>query len=508
MFKIRDLKLTRFVLLISVLNFLLYHYPFFQFVFQNLDYKSISGLATILSLAIVVVALNFFIFFIIFYISGKTGKVLITLFFLINATALYFINTYSIIVDGVMISNLLNTRYEEASSFFSFQLIIYIIVFGILPSIFIVKSKIINVTFRKFSAVTALTFTLILVLAFANAKNWTWIDKNSGKLGGLVMPWSYTANFTLHYVEAYQKNKKEILLPDATIKDNEKSVVVLVIGESSRKKNYSLYGYSKNTNPLLSQIPNLYHFNANAGATYTSAGVKCILEHENTSDLYEILPNYLYRNNVEVIWRTTNWGESPLHIKNYFNREALQQNCKGEACEFDEVLLSGLKEQIAASTKNKILVVLHTSTSHGPSYSKKYPAKFEVFKPVCNSVELAKCAQAEVDNAYDNTIVYTDYILANLIKDLDQLKDYKKSMIFVSDHGESLGENNLYMHGLPMSIAPKEQYEIPFLVWLSSNNPKQFKENALLSQHHVFHSVLNLLNVQSPIYDEKMSIFK
>ena len=236
MFKIRDLKLTRFVLLISVLNFLLFHYPFFQFVFQNLDYKSISGLATILSLAIVVIALNFFIFFIIFYISGKTGKVLITLFFLINATALYFINTYSIIVDGVMISNLLNTRYEEASSFFSIQLILYIIVFGILPSIFIIKSKIVNVTFRKFSAVTALTFTLILVLAFANAKNWTWIDKNSGKLGGLVMPWSYTANFTLHYVEAYQKNKKEILLPDATIKDNEKSVVVLVIGESSRKK--------------------------------------------------------------------------------------------------------------------------------------------------------------------------------------------------------------------------------------------------------------------------------
>ena len=284
--------------------------------------------------------------------------------------------------------------------------------------------------------------------------------------------------------------------------------MILVIGESARSENFSLYGYQKNTNPLLSKIPNVSHFNATSDATYTTAGVKSILEYKNSDDLYEILPNYLYRNNVEVAWRTTNWGEPPVHIKNYENREALMPNCKGDGCNYDEVLLSGLKEEILASKKNKIFIVLHTSTSHGPTYSKKYPAHFETFKPVCNSVELGNCSHTELVNAYDNTIVYTDYLLANVIDDLKQLKDYKSAMIFVSDHGESLGENNLYMHGLPKSIAPKQQYEIPFIVWTSDNSAKQLKPLKEVTQNNVFHSVLNFLNIGSPIYEEKMNIFK
>jgi lipid A ethanolaminephosphotransferase len=321
------------------------------------------------------------------------------------------------------------------------------------------------------------------------------------------MPWSYTVNISLFYIHDFKKNQKEIILPNATIKDNQKSVVVLVIGESARSQNFSLYGYNKNTNPLLSKIPNVFHLNATSCATYTTAGVKGIVSHSDSGDLYEILPNYLFRNNVEVVWRTNNWGEPPIHIKNFQDREFLSKNCQGEGCNYDEVLLSGLKEQIQSSTKNKVLIVLHTSTSHGPSYSKKYPPQFEKFKPVCNSVELGKCSQKELINAYDNTIVYTDYILSKIITDLKELKDYKSSMIFVSDHGESLGEKNLYMHGLPLSIAPKEQYEIPFIVWTSEGS-KKVKSIKLVSQYHVFHSVLNFLNIESPIYDENKNLFQ
>jgi lipid A ethanolaminephosphotransferase len=280
-----------------------------------------------------------------------------------------------------------------------------------------------------------------------------------------------------------------------------------VIGESARSENFSLYGYEKNTNPLLSKTSNVFHFDATSSATYTMAGVKSILDYTNTDELYETLPNYLYRNKVEVIWKTSNWGEPPIHIKNYLNRDSLAQNCQGDGCNYDEILTNGLKEEILASNKNKILIVLHTSTSHGPSYSKKYPPQFEVFKPVCNGVELGNCTHTELINAYDNTIVYTDYILSKLIENLKQLKEYNSAMIFVSDHGESLGEKNLYMHGMPLSIAPKEQYEIPFIVWLSDST-KQLKPNESLSQYHVFHSVLNFLHIQSPVYDEKMNIFK
>ena len=503
-----NFKITHFVVIMSSLLFILFHYPFFKFVFNNVDYKSFTGVSIIVSLVIAMLVANAFALFLIFFFSRLVGKILLVLFFIINAVAVYFINTYSVIIDESMIGNVLNTNYSESSSFFSIKLVLYVVFLGILPSIFIIKAKIITVTVKKFLVSISLTLLFLLTLAFANASNWLWIDKNSKTLGGLAMPWSYAVNIPLFYIHQFKKNEKEILLPDATIKDNQKSVVILVIGESARSENFSLYGYPKNTNPLLSKTPNVSHFNATSDATYTTAGVKSIVEHENTDELYEILPNYLYRNNVDVIWRTTNWGEPPVHIKNYQNREALMPNCKGDDCDYDGILLSGLKEQILASKKNKILIVLHTSTSHGPTYSKKYPAKFEIFKPVCNSVELGNCSHTELVNAYDNTIVYTDYLLANVIEDLKQLQEYKSAMIFVSDHGESLGENNLYMHGLPRSIAPKQQYEIPFIVWTSDNSARQMKPNKILTQNYVFHSVLNFLNIQSPVYKEQMNIFK
>lgn len=509
MFKIlkNSLSLTRFAALMSLLNFVFFHYPFFNFVFENIDSKSFSGIITIISLVILMLVANFFTFYLIFFLSRRVGKFLLVVFFILNAIAVYFINTYSIIVDESMIGNVLNTNYEESSSFFSFKMILYVIFLGIIPSIFITKAKIIKPSVKKFFTTLSLGLVFMIILAFANGSSWLWIDKNSKQLGGLAMPWSYAVNTSLFYIHKYQENRKEILLPDATIRDNEKSVVVLVIGESARSQNFSLYGYSKNTNPLLSKTKNVYHFLATSCATYTTAGVKCILEHQNTNDLYEILPNYLYRNDIEVIWRTTNSGEPPIHIEKYQTGSFLKENCEGEGCDYDEILVNGLKEQITSSNKNKILIILHTSTSHGPTYNKKYPPQFEVFKPVCNSVELAKCSQEELMNAYDNTIIYTDYILHKVIENLKELKDYKSTMLYVSDHGESLGEKNLYMHGLPMSLAPKEQYEIPFIVWVSENS-KQLKSFENLSQNHVFHSVLNFLAIDSPIYNEEMSIFK
>lgn len=192
-------------------------------------------------------------------------------------------------------------------------MVIYLILFGILPVIFIFTTKIIYPSTKRFSARLGIVLLFILLMVGMNAKSVLWIDKNSKHLGGLAMPWAYAVNTTLFYVHKNQENRKEILLPKATISNKEKSVVVLVIGESARSANFSLYGYAKNTNPLLSKMENLFHFRANSCATYTTAGLKCILEHENTNDLYEILPNYLYRNGVEVIWRTTNWGE-PLCI--------------------------------------------------------------------------------------------------------------------------------------------------------------------------------------------------
>jgi len=503
----KQLKLKSYALLTSLVNLVLYQYPFFKFVLSNNNLKSTSGIMLLISLIVASVILNAFVFYIGLYLLRNVGKWLLAIFFNISAIAVYFINTYGIIIDRTMIGNVFNTNYEESSSFFSFGLVLYVLFLGLLPSFFLFKFKIIRPKLKSFLIHTGLTLLFLGVLVFANSTNWLWIDKNSKTLGGLVMPWSYVVNTSRYYSHINKKNKKQILLPDATIKDDEKSIAVLVIGESARSENFSLYGYDKNTNPLLSQIEGLKHFETESCATYTTAGLQCILEHKDTGKLYEILPNYLFRNDVEVIWKTTNWGEPKVSIDNFQNKEMLRKNCEGPDCEYDGILLKGLKDEILASKKNKILVVLHTSTSHGPTYFEKYPKQFEKFTPVCKSVELANCTQEELINAYNNTILYTDFIVANLIDDLKQLKEYKSTMIFISDHGESLGEKGLYMHGIPASLAPKEQLEIPFIVW-TSDNSRKVKENQGHSQHNIFHSVLDFLAIDSPIYEQDMSIFK
>ena len=154
-----------------------------------------------------------------------------------------------------------------------------------------------------------------------------------------------------------------------------------------------------------------------------------------------------------------------------------------------------------------MLIILHLSTSHGPTYNLKYPEEFEVFKPVCQTVEISTADKQELLNAYDNTILYTDYIVHSVIEILKEITDRRCCMMFVSDHGESLGEDNLFMHGMPKNIAPKEQFEIPFIVWQNDKNTgmKDFDE---VEQYYVFHSVMNYLGMRSEIYNEEMNIFE
>lgn len=498
------ISLSKFTLIISTLNFLLFHYGFFNFVFENIDTKSFNGILMIVSLLILMVIANFFAFYLVLFLTRIVGKILLSITFLLSAISVFFINTYSIIVDESMIGNVFNTNYEESSSFFSFKLILYILFMGILPCIFIFKTKIEYPTVKQFFKTWGLSLLPILLLVGINAQNVLWIDKNSKYLGGLAMPWAYSVNTALYFVHKAQENREEIPLPDAQILNNEKSVVVLVIGESARSQNFSLYGYEKNTNPLLSQTEGVTHFPATSCATYTTAGVKCILSHNDSGDLYEILPNYLDRTGVDVIWKSTNSGEPPVKIEKYFNGNDLRKDCEGEDCGYDGILLKNLKEDILGSTKDKILIILHTSTSHGPLYNTKYPIEFEKFSPVCTSVELGNCTSTELINAYDNTIVYTDYLLHKVISELQDLEGYKSSMIYISDHGESLGEKNLYMHGLPMSIAPKEQYEIPFIVWTNNGKTKTLKS---ANQGCIFHSVLDFLSIGSPVLEKELSVF-
>ena len=207
-----------------------------------------------------------------------------------------------------------------------------------------------------------------------------------------------------------------------------------------------------------------------------------------------------------MTWRTSNWGEPPVHIEKYYKAGKLREMYPEADGQYDGILFAGLKEVIEASEKDKVLIIIHTGTSHGPTYNKKYPAEFEVFTPVCNTVEMAKADPVELMNSYDNTILYTDYLVHTAIETLRSVSGRRGCVMFVSDHGESLGENNLYMHGVPMSMAPKEQIEIPFIVWTTDNS--SIKQLEKVGQYHVFHSVLDFLGVSSPVFNEELNIFE
>ena len=249
-----SIKLSSFVLLISTINFLFFHYPFYKFVFNNINYKTVNGVILIASLVLIMIVFNAFFFFLILFLSRVVGKFLLVVSFIINAFAVYFINTYGVIIDESMIGNVLNTSFKESSSFFSIKLLLYLFLLGIVPSLYIIKAKIEKITLKKYLLTALTTLLFIALVVFGNSSNFLWIDKNSKQLGGLAMPWCYAVNIGLFYKHKNEKNKTEILLPNATIMDNKKSVMVLVIGESARSQNFSLYGYNKNTNPLLSNI--------------------------------------------------------------------------------------------------------------------------------------------------------------------------------------------------------------------------------------------------------------
>ena len=491
------LPLSAFSCIVSIGTLLLYNIPFFQFVIDKGNESEVSVVWLVASLVVIMLAVNFMMTYLVMFCLRMVGRILLAILSLINATAVYFILTYNVIIDATTIENVFNTRYSEASGFFSWGLWLSMLVFGVLPALFCLFQPVVIGKAKKLGVYCGSSLAVILVVGLLNINQTLFISEHDTELGGLLQPWSYIAN-TYRVISFIQDEQaEEIKLPDGKITDNEKVVVVLVSGESARKANFQLYGYQRDTNPLLSKQKELKVFQANSCATYTTAGTKAILEPKDCDDLYELLPNYAFRMGVDVAWRTSNWGEPPIHIDEYLTDTELAEQYPDVDSDYDGILFAGLRQRIESSGKNKVLIILHTSTSHGPQYAKKYPKEFAVYK------------SDDIVGAYDNTIRYTDFLLDSLINTLRSMNDWKSSMIFISDHGESLGENKMFMHGLPMKLAPKEQYEIPFLVW-TSEHFRAYKNNlpAVLEQHYIFHSVLNLLSIQSPAYNEEYDIFQ
>jgi len=493
---------------VSLLTLVGYNVPFFSFVSEHMYMAVWQQVGLMTSLVLVMLLLNFFAGYLLLFLGRYVGRIIMAASLVLNSAGVYFIVRYHTMLDSTMMDNVLNTRYSEASGFVTWPLLLWVGLSGVIPAVYVLIQRIDYGSWKRFGQWAGASLGAILLLVMLNFGHLLWFSMYDTELGGLLLPWSYSANTIRILNERQERKEPAILLPDARIIDSERTAIVLVIGESARKHNFSLYGYKKTTNPLLSEISDLHVYEAQSCATYTTAGVRSILAYKDTTARYEPLPSYLHRTGVEVIWRTSNWGEPVIEVTDYQTREDLAQTYGIVDTGWDEILCYGLKERILSSDKKKVLIVLHTSTSHGPCYGQQYPDSFARFTPVCPTVEAAHDNLAGLVNAYDNTIVYTDYLLRGIIDTLQSITNWNTAMLYVSDHGESLGENQLYMHGVPLRFAPKEQYEIPFLVWTSSGYRSVKPAVNNIDQHYVFHSVLNLLGIESSIYNPALDLFE
>ena len=305
-----------------------------------------------------------------------------------------------------------------------------------------------------------------------------------------------------------------------------KSLTVLVIGESARADNFGLLGYPRNTTPELSREDDLISFsNVYSCGTETAVSVPCMLSNmgrdgyksaiaKNQDSLLDVLQ----RAGLAVLWRDNQAG-----CKGTCDRVALEDLsqghdpalCNSEEC-FDEILLSNLQAYIDNLQQDSVLV-LHQMGSHGPEYFKRVPEAFKKFTPVCTSNALNECSQAEIVNAYDNTILYTDHVLASLIDLLRKNQAQLDSgVLYIADHGESLGEYNLFLHGTPYPLAPQQQKHVGMFAWFSKGYQQiaGFDSQCLrassdqpLSHDNLFHSMLGLLQVQTRAYHAELDLF-
>jgi lipid A ethanolaminephosphotransferase len=266
-----------FALIFAVLNSLLYQGPLYSYALKDLEAFSLTGSMVLLSLFVLNTMLMALLLLLLALITPRLLKPMAMVIALGNAVALYFIQAYQVVLDKNMMGNVFNTDTAEAGSYFSFGLVLHVVLYGLLPVCVIAK-----VALRRQSrwrTLVALLLTPVLGggLLYANAQSWLWIDAHGRKLGGMVLPWSYAVNAARFQIEKKMQTRELAPLPDATFttQAGQKTIVVLVIGESARAANFSLYGYERETNPALRSRGAVALAKARSCATYTTAAVQC-----------------------------------------------------------------------------------------------------------------------------------------------------------------------------------------------------------------------------------------
>lgn len=529
--KTKTISLLTFNVLLAVWLGVFLNLEFYEKMQTLTPYTGFKAGLFVLASVAVVTAFYTFLFQI---LNWKwTAKPIAIALVFIGGFASYAVNTLGVWITSDQIQNLMQTDLAEAKDTWSWHLLVWVIGMVIVPIIVILLIKlkpepVIRQVWKKVLA-SLVSLAMVGSLLFVFYVDFAAIFRENRDLKGMISPQNMIASFISYYKKKAPKENLPLVHygEDAQVSQNSKGVpklMVLVVGETARAENFSLNGYAKDTNPKLSKQDILNFSQVSSCGTATAVSVPCMFSGMKREDYDERLASHreglldiAKRAGYQVTWIDNNSGCKGTcdRVEQFKIPEPIQQKwCKDGEC-LDDILIDSLKAYIDTIPKDDTrphLVVLHQMGSHGPAYYKRVPPAYRVFKPTCDTNAIQGCTQEALLNSYDNTLLYTDYVLDSLIETLKNTTKYQTGLWYLSDHGESTGESGMYLHGAPYAIAPTQQTHVPMVMWFSQawqqQAAKQVKclaqqNKSKLSQDNLFPTMLSLLNIKTSVINAK-----
>jgi lipid A ethanolaminephosphotransferase len=507
--------------------------PFWRAVLQGRDLSSALTWSSALLTFVMLTAIHYFVLAVIS--TRKTLKAVLCTALLLGAIVAHYMARYGIVIDTSMMRNVLQTNAHEASELIGVDMLATLLPLALIPVGMLllvdVAARPRRVGFYWRSATIAVAVLVAVTAAVVVFKDLAPTLRNHPEIRNMLTPANLVVSTgrALHqrsvYVTAAREGPLTVSRGPAATAVARPLLFVFVVGETARAANFSLNGYPRDTNPELAKLDIVNFPFTRACGTSTEVSLPCMFSpfgrraYDEARILrHESLPQQLARAGIRVVWLDNQSGCkgvcSGLEAHN-FDDVSVPGVCSSGQC-FDEVLVQAM-EELVRQPDSDLFVVLHQLGNHGPAYHRRYPREFRHFAPACESDDLHQCSQEQIFNAYDNAVRYTDHVVARVIGFLEQQRDrYEVAMVYVSDHGESLGEHGLYLHGMPYAIAPKEQLEVPMLWWMSPEFASNRNINVAclrkrasgpVNHDHLFHSIAGVLDVETPDRDVSLDLF-
>lgn len=486
----------------------------------------------VFSLLVLITAVNGFLLALLLWPRLWRGTLIVLI--VLAAMAGHYMGAYGIYIDADMVRNVIKTDVREARDLLGWDLLIPLVT--ALPAVLLVTR--IQLKSTSWSRALLARVGLLVAMALLGAlgavtslQTLSSFLRNQREVRYLVTP----ANVVVSLAKVISEDppgKVRVQLPigeDAVQQPaagaRKPRLLVVVVGETARAANWGLSGYARQTTPALAARNVVNYPDVTACGSSTEVSLPCMFSSYGRQNYdakairgHQSVLHVLQRAGVHVLWRDNQSGCkgvcSGLEIQDLHARTDADV-CEGNRC-YDQILVKDLAKA-ARTRRGDQVIVLHMLGNHGPTYAERYPREFEQFIPVCKTSDLGKCERGQIVNAYDNALLYTDHVLGNTIDALAQITDYNTAMLYVSDHGESLGENGLFLHGMPYAIAPKEQLHVPMVAWFSEGWQRQTRldmrcvrqhASSAYSHDNLFHTLLGLTDVRTNLYRPKMDIYQ